>query len=171
MYKDIEKRREASRQWYRENKERSVALSTAWRKNNPEKYLAMRKKHYNKYKERLQIEARIRGKNYYDNVVKPRNMSNPNYHQEMLEKSRKGIMRWRNFLLKLRMEYGGKCTNCSYAKEVSILCFHHIDPKTKVAEVSTIKNQRLAREEAKKCILLCPNCHAELHLKERKAND
>lgn len=135
-----------------------------WRGKNADYVRENKKEYYLKNKENILQKSKRR----YYTTVKPRNIANPNYRREMLERSKEGIVRWRNFLLNLRMEYGGKCGNCSYDKEVAILCFHHTDPKTKVAEVSMIKNQRLAREEAKKCILLCPNCHAEFHLKERK---
>lgn len=61
-------------------------------------------------------------------------------------------------------EFGGKCSSCGYSKCLDALEFHHIDPSTKNFGLSAIWRIGLvrAREEAKKCILLCANCHREV---------
>ena len=60
-------------------------------------------------------------------------------------------------------EAGGRCVTCGFDRYVGALQFHHRDPSTKAFEVSgqgiTRSLQRL-RLEAKKCVLLCANCHA-----------
>jgi len=59
---------------------------------------------------------------------------------------------------------GGKCSNCGYKRSVVALSFHHIDPSKKCFDIS--HNGSLLRDwdelvaEAKKCSLLCLNCHA-----------
>ncbi len=59
---------------------------------------------------------------------------------------------------------GGCCIICGYDKCVSALSFHHIDPKTKDFGISgkTISWERV-QAELSKCVLLCHNCHAEVH--------
>jgi len=60
---------------------------------------------------------------------------------------------------------GGKCKNCGYDKCLSALEFHH-QQKNKEGNVSTLlKNQSRQKllKEVGKCILLCANCHRELH--------
>src|SRR4051794_14166406 len=44
------------------------------------------------------------------------------------------------------------------------LHFHHVDPATKSFAVTTARGKSLAafREEAKKCVLVCANCHGEI---------
>ena len=61
-------------------------------------------------------------------------------------------------------EAGGACARCGYDKCRAALHFHHLDPATKAFQVGN-GNRSLARqrEEAKKCQLLCANCHAEMH--------
>jgi hypothetical protein len=62
-----------------------------------------------------------------------------------------------------------KCTNCGFNHSAA-LDFHHIDPKTKEGAVHQfITNGKFARayEEAKKCIVLCANCHRIHHYEER----
>ncbi len=42
--------------------------------------------------------------------------------------------------------------------------FHHVDPATKSFALSsaTTKSLTAYREEAKKCVLVCANCHGEI---------
>lgn len=60
--------------------------------------------------------------------------------------------------------FGGKCSICGYDRYQGALQFHHVNPEEKCFEISdrpTIAFSRLL-EEAKKCLLLCANCHAEV---------
>jgi transcription elongation factor Elf1 len=61
--------------------------------------------------------------------------------------------------------FGGECVRCGYKKYVGALDFHHIDPTQKLFALS-VKGLCYAWEvilkEAKKCQLLCKNCHAEI---------
>jgi len=81
----------------------------------------------------------------------------------------------RNILKKSEAENGAilrslkinGCAICGYNKCVDCLEFHHVEPKYKRFNVrkSTITRKGLVDELAK-CILLCPNCHKEIHFKE-----
>lgn len=74
---------------------------------------------------------------------------------------------YRRFNLKEKcVKYlGGKCQFCQYNKCINALSFHHINPNTKSFEVSGshCKSWKLMQQELDKCILLCCNCHMELH--------
>lgn len=61
-------------------------------------------------------------------------------------------------------EAGGRCAVCGYARCVINLHFHHVDPAAKRFEVSSHVGRSLAafREEARKCVLVCANCHGEI---------
>lgn len=66
----------------------------------------------------------------------------------------------------LCVEYkGGKCSCCGYNKCLGALEFHHVDPLTKDPNFNLNKNRSIERQktEIDKCILLCSNCHRELH--------
>ena len=67
----------------------------------------------------------------------------------------------------LKRQAGGKCSRCGF-DEVVLLHWHHIDPSTKDATVKfyacSPKNFHKVVAEAKKCVLLCPNCHRQIHL-------
>lgn len=60
---------------------------------------------------------------------------------------------------------GGKCSICGYDKCLSALEFHHLNPEEKEFTIS--QNTNLAweqiNEEIKKCVLVCSNCHKEIH--------
>lgn len=56
---------------------------------------------------------------------------------------------------------GGKCNICKLS--FNSYDFHHLDPKTKDVKVSKIGSLARAIKEASKCILLCANCHREVH--------
>jgi transposase len=62
-------------------------------------------------------------------------------------------------------EAGGRCVICGYDRCVSVLEFHHLDPKDKRLGISagglTLSIESL-RAEVAKCALLCSNCHGEV---------
>ena len=55
-----------------------------------------------------------------------------------------------------------------YDKCQEALQFHHIDPETKSFGIGNFGTKRLPAliVEAEKCILVCSNCHAEIHMNE-----
>ena len=77
------------------------------------------------------------------------------------------LVNYRRFELKKKcIEYlGGKCSKCGYNKSLQSLCFHHLDPQIKKFKISGSHSHswKTIEEELKKCILLCHNCHHELH--------
>ena len=71
----------------------------------------------------------------------------------------------KNIKLKLVAFFGGKCSICGYSKCVEALEFHHLDPSKKSFSLSSKGITRAYEknlEEAKKCILVCANCHREI---------
>jgi predicted HNH restriction endonuclease len=61
---------------------------------------------------------------------------------------------------------GGKCSKCGYNKFVEALEFHHINPEEKSLSLSTGKGYSFekVKDELDKCILVCANCHREIHV-------
>jgi hypothetical protein len=61
-------------------------------------------------------------------------------------------------------EAGGACAVCGYSRCIINLHFHHVDPKAKAFSMSTASGKSIAayRSEAKKCVLVCANCHGEI---------
>lgn len=66
---------------------------------------------------------------------------------------------------------GGKCEICGYDKCVNALTFHHIDATEKdfgLAQSGNLHSWEEYLKEVNKCILVCANCHAEIHFNERQ---
>jgi hypothetical protein len=62
-------------------------------------------------------------------------------------------------------EAGGRCLLCGYDRCLAALEFHHVDPADKAFHVSregVTRSLAKARAEARKCVLLCSNCHVEV---------
>lgn len=77
-----------------------------------------------------------------------------------------GVLRQR--LLKQQcVDYKGeKCCMCGYNNYNGALDFHHTDPTKKDFAISKVKTTRFndrIKLELDKCILVCKNCHAEIH--------
>ena len=76
------------------------------------------------------------------------------------------VKEWRVLVKKKAVEYkGGKCQICGYDKCMRSLDFHHLDPTQKDFAISTFKNKKIEKlkTELDKCILVCSNCHGEIH--------
>lgn len=79
-------------------------------------------------------------------------------HQQTIERQRK--------LKELSIEYkGGMCIICGYHKYNGSLEFHHLDPLKKDFCISKchFTNFEKIKKELDKCVLVCSNCHKEIH--------
>lgn len=93
-------------------------------------------------------------------------------NDKFYERSSKAIYARKNERRKeLKLELigmkGRKCETCGYNKCVAALEFHHRG-KNKDSDLSSmIKNgsRQKALKEVERCMLLCANCHRELHNK------
>lgn len=78
------------------------------------------------------------------------------------------VQSWRN-RTKVRMleAMGNSCQICGYDKCSAALEFHHIDPSGKEFTFATAMKNPSSWDklvvELRKCVLLCANCHRELH--------
>ncbi len=70
-------------------------------------------------------------------------------------------------LRKMARDYkGGKCEICLYDKCDRALSFHHINPETKsfgLSDKGLTRSWDTIKKEIDKCILVCANCHMEIH--------
>lgn len=60
---------------------------------------------------------------------------------------------------------GGCCELCGYNKCIASLEFHHVDPSEKDSDARNFRYWKWERvvTEIDKCILVCANCHREIH--------
>ena len=77
------------------------------------------------------------------------------------------VRRRRRKVRRMAVQYkGGQCSRCGYDKCVEALEFHHLDSSRKdfgISEKGYTRSWARVREELEKCILVCANCHRELH--------
>lgn len=83
------------------------------------------------------------------------------------------VERMRNIKSQM-IEYKGRCcSRCGYDKYQGALEFHHLDPNEKDFNPSDLKKYKFddrMKSELDKCILVCSNCHREIHheIKEKE---
>ncbi len=79
----------------------------------------------------------------------------------------KAVQKRRRKIRELSIEYKGKkCLFCGYNKCIQALEFHHINNSGKdfgISEKGYARSWKKVKKELDKCILVCANCHRELH--------
>lgn len=93
-------------------------------------------------------------------------MNTNNYQNQKL----RGLKRKTEYIL----SRGEKCEICGYNKNIAALDFHHKNPKEKDFQIDARKfaNCDLEKltDELNKCIILCANCHREIHHPDLEVN-
>ncbi len=73
----------------------------------------------------------------------------------------------RKKIRRMSVEYkGGRCEICGYDRCIEALDFHHRDTVGKDFSISSkgyTRSWKRVMEELDKCMILCANCHRELH--------
>ena len=85
-----------------------------------------------------------------------------------MSKSSDMVKKWRQSVKTIVVEcLGGCCQICGYKRCKNALELHHINPDEKDfgfgSIMSPCRSWKVIYQEAKKCILLCSNCHREVH--------
>lgn len=73
--------------------------------------------------------------------------------------------------LKALSYLGGKCKFCGYCRETAALEFHHVHEGSKefgLSQRGLTRSWERIKDELDKCILVCANCHREIHSGSRK---
>jgi len=77
------------------------------------------------------------------------------------------VQKRRKRIRKMAVDYrGGKCQLCGYSRCVEALEFHHLKDAKKdfgISDKGYTRSWSKIREELDKCMLLCANCHREVH--------
>lgn len=79
--------------------------------------------------------------------------------------NKSAVERFRKYKAEAVDYKGGKCEVCGYDKCLGSMDFHHKDPSLKDPkwkQMRTWKFDRL-KDELDKCMLVCRNCHGEIH--------
>ncbi len=88
-------------------------------------------------------------------------------YADRAEYLKKAVTARRRKLKTMVVEYrGGKCVLCGYYKCIGALDLHHVDETKKEFGLSArgmTRSWEKIKEEADKCVVLCANCHREIH--------
>ena len=85
-----------------------------------------------------------------------------------MSKQSEAVKAWRiRFRERIRASLGGKCVCCGYDRYGGALEMHHLDPTEKEFTFGEVRAHPIAlaklRGELSKCVLVCRNCHLEIH--------
>jgi 5-methylcytosine-specific restriction endonuclease McrA len=94
-------------------------------------------------------------------------MSDKRKYKDRAEYLKQAVDKRRKKLKTMALEYkGGKCEVCGYAKYPGAMEFHHRDPQSKdfgIGFKGYTRSWDKVKAELDKCVLLCSNCHHEIH--------
>jgi len=88
-------------------------------------------------------------------------------YADRAEYMKTAVVKRRKKLKDMAIEYGGgKCQVCGYDRCKRALSFHHKEPSQKDFGLSSrglTRSWEKTKIEIDKCILVCANCHMEIH--------
>ena len=77
------------------------------------------------------------------------------------------VRKRRKKIRQMAVEYkGGSCQRCGYNRCIDALEFHHSNSSGKdfsISEKGYTRSWTVVKRELDKCLLLCANCHREVH--------
>jgi 5-methylcytosine-specific restriction endonuclease McrA len=98
-------------------------------------------------------------------------MKDKRKYADRAEYLKAAVSKRRKVLRRKAIEYkGGKCALCGYKKCIDALEFHHLDETKKdfgLSQSGLTRSWERIKCEIQKCILVCANCHRELHSRSR----
>ena len=88
--------------------------------------------------------------------------------EEVMSNSSDRMKKWRKSTKeRIVASMGGSCVCCQYSKCFASLSLHHLDPEEKEFGLGKIianpKKWESVIKELRKCVLVCNNCHGEIH--------
>lgn len=158
-YKDREKERQTKKKYYQNNKEKIKEYQKEYQANmNQEKKNAYQREYYKNNKDKFSAASK-------------RWLSkNPGYERKYYERhgearraySIKRNAKRRTYLARVKRMFG--CYLCGYRACPDALEFHHTSGE-KEGNVSMLTRSTIdkLRAEIRKCVVLCANCHREVH--------
>jgi len=138
------------------NQQKADGLATKYKKRYEDEFLNLYAKTFCIKDYIIESKVKPNKRSLSDKTVTIKKKVNPNIKTKQKK---------RLYVKRLKGELG--CACCGFKENTDVLHFHHIDPTTKIANVSRMvsKNHSLDRIllEIQKCRLLCITCHHKEH--------
>lgn len=140
-----------------------------WRESHPEKW----KEHQRKFRQKTPVLCKLCKKEIPIDIRKSGLVFCSDECRVVSEKTKSKLRRENIIGLygKYKKEIG--CQRCGYNTNSACLDFHHVDGKEKERRITSglwYYSTDLFKKELKKCVLLCKNCHYDLHNPQIKEN-
>lgn len=156
------------------DKDKKAEYNKEWNKRNRERINARRKELYQRNKDRINLHK----KEYRKMNKERKRLSDKKYYEknkiELNRKQREYHQKRQNYFLSVYKK-DKCCSLCGYNEHYEILQFHHKNKQKKLFEITLFKIAKRSLKEIKteidKCILICPNCHFLLHLREKESKN
>lgn len=144
-----------NKNYYTLEKEKILIARKKYYKNNKKKVNARNKRHFLKNRDKRLLQ------------MKQYNILNPITKEGIKKQNKNKLVKNSQMIHELKIN---GCAICGYNKCDNSLCFHHTNPKDKITPVNSLyyRDNKKFFIEVNKCILLCKNCHGEIHELERK---
>jgi len=151
-------------EYYNLHKEQISIKHAKYRENNKKLIKKQSKKYYITHKKEKQKAGKEYQKTHKEHIKNWRNN-----HKELLKSYNDIVSNW---FAEFKKSIG--CCICGYNKCGAALDFHHSDSSNKKLSVTSYglySGNLKILTELNKCILLCKNCHYEIHIIERRNKD
>ncbi len=94
-------------------------------------------------------------------------MADKRTYAQRAETIKKAVTKRRKRVRQQAIEHlGGRCQICGYDRCIGALDVHHRDPTKKnfgISEDGNTRSWERVKSELSQCILICANCHREVH--------
>jgi len=159
-----EYQKEYHKKYWIKNKDKLKKQKKEYRKNNQKKI----KEYYTKYyleNHNRELERQKRQRELNPEYLKKYRQE---HKKEIKENNAKRREERRLYINNYKLSNG--CSICGYNKCAAALDFHHNGNKEfyLASSIGWRKNLKEIKKEMDKCIILCANCHRELHYKEKE---
>lgn len=173
-----------NKEWYEANKERILSQQRAYYERTKEQRREYRRQYYLNNKDKCKTwksnQKSSENKEYKHNYYLNNKDKWEEYRSNLSEEQKKNRLQTIRYLKKNYghthkrelIEYkGSKCAICGTkynGKNGAIFDFHHVNPNEKDFNITTVlrhysKIPERVWKEVDKCILVCSNCHRQLH--------
>ena len=149
-----------------EHREEIYEHNKRYQENNKEKIAEYFKQYRQSHKEQLKEKDAQYYRNNREGILEYSKQYKKDNPEKSSGWSKQFYDKRREFMNKYKLSKG--CQMCGYNKCASALEFHHKGNKEFIVAHLLLYKMEAIKKEINKCIILCANCHRELHEEEKE---